>query len=157
MSNSLGINLSANDSVAQFKLGTVVGNIGVAGPQKEYKYVQYSNAAGSVAAVAGNVCYYEKPGTSDSTATVVTSDVSESNNIGAGVLQAALTDNYYGWIQIRGIATLTTALTSGSDGSLLTPVGAGDGTLALTAAVTSGVVAQAITAASKIVLCNFPY
>jgi hypothetical protein len=153
MSYILGINLSANDATPQFEAGSV----GRTDDGKLYKYVQYNVGAGSVAAVAGNVAfYYAVSGTSAGQTTIVTSDVTDSGGIGAGVLQAALTDDYYGWVQIKGVATLTTALTAGSDGNALTAVGAGDGTLDVSAAVTDAVVAYAVDASAKIIMCNFP-
>jgi hypothetical protein len=72
------------------------------------------------------------------------------------VLQAVLADGEYGWIQIKGRATLTTALTAGADGNALTAVGATDGTLDVSAAVTDAICAYAVDASAKIVLCDFP-
>jgi len=64
----------------------------------------------------------------------------------------------YGWIQIKGPATLTIALTAGADGDSLTPSGAGDGTLdLLDAAETDHNCAQAIDATAKIIACDFPF
>lgn len=124
---------------------------------KKYKYVQYETAAGAVAAVAGNVAYYYAPGgVSAGSSTVVTSDLSDSAGLGAGVLQAVIADGSYGWIQIKGVATLTTALTAGADGNALTAVGATDGTLDVSLAVTDAIVAYAVDASARIVMCNFP-
>ena len=124
---------------------------------KVYKYVQYDTGAGSVAAASGNVCYYYAPGgTSAGATTVVTSDLSDSAGAGAGVLQSAPADGEYCWIQIRGSATLTTALTAGADGNALTAVGATDGTLDVSALVTDHICAVAIDASAKIVMCMFP-
>ncbi|MGL4560498.1 MAG: hypothetical protein ACRCV5_23585, partial [Afipia sp.] len=117
---------------------------------KVYKFVRYDTGAGSVAAVAGNVCYYYAPsGTSAGATTVVTSDLSDSAGLGAGVLQAAPADGEYCWIQIKGPATLNTALTAGADGNALTAVGATDGTLDVSALVTDAVVAYAVDASAK--------
>jgi hypothetical protein len=125
---------------------------------KMYKFVQYNSGAGPVAAVAGNVAYYYAPGgVSAGADTVVTSDLSDSANLGAGVLQAVITSGDYGWIQIRGTATITPALTAGADGNALTAVGATDGTLDVSAAVTDAVVAYAIDASAKIIKCEFPF
>ena len=125
---------------------------------KVYKFVQYDTGAGSVAAVAGNVVgYYAPGGTSAGATTTVTSDASDTARLGAGVLQAAPTDGQYCWIQIKGPATLTTALTAGADGNALTMVGAGDGTLDVSGAVTDAVVAYAVDASAKVVLCDFPF
>ena len=86
----------------------------------------------------------------------VTSDLSASDEIGAGVLQAIMSDNDYGWIQIRGIATLSIALTAGADGDPLTPTGAADGTLDVSAAVTDNVCAIAGDISEKEIHCMFP-
>lgn len=124
---------------------------------KRYKYVQYNSAAGAVAAVQGNVAYYFAPGGASAGATtVVTSDLSDSANLGAGVLMSAIPNGSYGWIQIKGPATITPALTAGADGQALTAAGATDGTLDVSAAVTDAVVAYAIDASAKIIMCDFP-
>lgn len=130
-----------------------------AGPGgKVYKFVQYNTAAGPVAAVAGNVSYYYAAGgVSAGSFTVVTSDLSDSAGLGAGVLMSAPANGEYCWVQIKGPATLTTALTAGGDGNALTAVGATDGTLDVSALVTDSIVAMAVDASAKIVLCDFPF
>lgn len=153
MSYILGMDLTAVDTTAKFE----AGSIGRTDDGKLYKYVQYDTGAGSVAAVAGNICYYYAPsGASAGATTVVTSDLSDSAGLGAGVLQAVLGDGEYGWIQIKGAATITPALTAGADGNALTAVGATDGTLDVSALVTDAVVAYAVDASAKIILCDFP-
>ena len=133
-----------------------VGQKGMDSAGNTFKYVQYDTGAGSVAAVSGQVAYYYAPsGASAGAVNVVTSDLSDSNEVGAGVLQSAPTDGQYAWIQIGGTATLTIALTAGADGDPLTPTGAGDGTLDVTAAATSPVCAFAIDASAKIIACQF--
>ena len=137
----------------EFKLGT----IGQASDGKKYKYVEYSGGAGSVAAAAGNVAYYfGTSGTSSGDTTKVTSDVTDSVGVGAGVLQAVIPTGGYGWVQITGPATLTTALTAGADGNALTAIGTTDGTLDVSALVTDAVVAYAIDVTAKIIMCAFP-
>ena len=134
----------------------MVGQKGMDAAGNTFKYVQYDTGAGSVAAVSGQVAYYYAPsGTSAGAVNVVTSDLSDSNEVGAGVLQSAPTDGQYCWIQIGGTATLSIALTAGADGDPLTPTGAGDGTLDVTAAATSPVCAFAIDASAKIIACQF--
>ena len=134
----------------------MVGQKGMDAAGNTFKYVQYDTGAGSVAAVSGYVAYYYAPsGTSAGAVNVVTSDLSDSNEVGAGVLQSAPTDGQYCWVQIGGTATLTIALTAGADGDPLTPTGAGDGTLDVTAAATSPVCAFAIDASAKIIACQF--
>lgn len=153
MSYIVGMDLTTRDLTPKFKLGA----IGQDFEGKMYKYVQYETAAGAVAAVVGNVAYYyAASGTSAGSSTVVTSDLSDSAGLGAGVLQAALADGEYGWVQIKGRATITPALTAGADGNALTAVGATDGTLDVSAAVTDAVVAYAVDASAKIILCDFP-
>lgn len=153
MSYLIGMKVDRIDSSPMFRLGAV----GQAASGKKYKYVQYETAAGAVAAVANNVCYYYAAGgVSAGSTTVVTSDLSDSAGLGAGVLQAVIPDGSYGWIQISGVATLTTALTAGADGNALTPVGSTDGTLDVSALVTDAICAYAVDASAKIVLCDFP-
>jgi len=152
--NIIGISVSQVDTTAIFKLGTVAGDIGVTGPQKTYKYVQYEAGTAAVAGVAGEVAYYYTAG---GTATnIVTSDLSDSVKLGAGVLQAVMADGTYGWVQITGPATLSIALTAGADGNALTPVGAGDGTLDVSALVTDAVCAYADDISAKMITCCFP-
>lgn len=153
MSYIIGMKLDRVDTSPAFALGSV----GRDDDGKQYKYVQYETAAGAVAAVAGNVCYYyAASGASAGDTTKVTSDLSDSAGVGAGVLQAVITDGAYGWIQTKGPATLTTALTAGADGNALTPVGSTDGTLDVSALVTDHICAIAIDASAKIVMCCFP-
>ena len=134
----------------------MVGQKGMDAAGNTFKYVQYDTGAGSVAAVSGYVAYYYAPsGASAGAVNVVTSDLSDSNEVGAGVLQSAPTDGQYCWIQIGGTATLSIALTAGADGDPLTPTGAGDGTLDVIAAATSPVCAFAVDASAKIIACQF--
>lgn len=160
MTQFVGADITATYDSTQLALQgpAGVGDHYVASGGKIYKFVQYDTGAGSVAAVSGNVCYYYAPsGTSAGATTVVTSDLSDSANVGAGVLQSAPADGEYCWVQIKGPATLNTALTAGADGNALTAVGATDGTLDVSAAVTDFVCAVAIDASAKIVMCDFPY
>ena len=153
MSRISGVILTANDATPKFTPGVVYQ----AANGKKYKYVQYNSGAGAVAAVAGNIAYYYAPsGASAGATTVVTSDLSDSAGLGAGVLQYALATTEYGWIQITGAATITPALTAGADGNALTAVGASDGTLDVSALVTDAVVAYAVDASAKIIMCAFP-
>lgn len=154
----IGVDTAAVSDDAAFTLGTVYQ----AQDGKKYKYVTYDTGAGSVAAVSGNVAYYYAPsGTSAGATTTVTSDLSDSAELGAGVLQSAPTDGQYCWVQITGSATLTTALTAGADGDALTPTGSTDGTLDTIDAtsatmVNAHVCAYAVDASAKIILCCFP-
>lgn len=140
--------------LAQSGKGHGLGDHFVDGDGKKYKFVQYDTGAGSVAAVAGQVAYYYL---ADGYSTnIVTSDLSDSVNIGAGVLQSAPADGEYCWIQITGAATLSIALTAGVDGNALTPVGATDGTLDVSALVTDHICAIADDASAFTIVCCFP-
>jgi len=153
MSYITGIDITATSSGAEFQ----PGQIAQTADGKLYKYVQYNVGAGSVAAVSGNVVgYYAPSGASAGATTVVTSDVSDTARVGAGVLQSAPATTEYCWIQVTGPATLTTALTAGADGNALTLIGAGDGTLDVVNAATDSACATAIDASAKIVMCQFP-
>lgn len=146
-------NVRTNAEGPEFALGTKF----TAPNGKQYKYVQYNSGAGSVAAAAGNMCYYYAvSGASAGQIDIVTSDLSDSANVGAGALQAVIATTGYGWIQTKGPATLTTALTAGSDGNALTAVGATDGTIDVSAAVTDFICAVAIDASAKIVMLTCP-
>ena len=117
--------------------------------------MQYDTGSAGAAAVAGEVAYYY---TLDGyKLNQVTSDLSDSVEIGAGVLQAVMTDGQFGWIQISGPATLTIALTAGADGDPLTPTGSADGTLDVSADVTDNVCAIAGDASDKEIICDFPF
>lgn len=135
--------------------GFGLGDLYAAQDGRIYKFVLFNNGTDNVAAVAGNVCYYLAE--TGAEAWTVTSDLSSSNNIGAGVFQSVPADAEYCWIQIKGPATLTTALTAGADGNALTAVGATDGTLDVSALVTDVIVAHAIDASEKKVICDFPW
>lgn len=153
MSYIMGILLTNIDTDAQFTLG----EIGQTSNGKVYKYIKYENGAAAVAGVAGEVTYYATVAVGDATGTIVTSDLSDSDEVGAGVLQAALTDGAFGWIQVSGLATLSIALTAGVDGDALTPTGAGDGTLDvnIATAANTDICARAIDASAFIIMCDF--
>lgn len=124
---------------------------------KIYKYVQYDTGAAGAAAVAGEVAYYYTlDGYKNNQ---VTSDLSDSLEIGAGVLQAVMTDGQYGWVQIKGPATLSIALTGGVDGDALTPTGATDGTLDVNVATAANthICAWAGDASDLEIICDFPF
>lgn len=146
----VGVELTRIDSSAQFALGTIYE----AHDGKTYKYITYSEEAAAVDGVAGEVCYYvADTGYLNSD---VTSDLSASDEVGAGVLQAGLSDNQFGWVQIEGPATLTIALTAGADGDPLTPTGSADGTLDVSALVTDHVCAIAGDISAQEIMCQFP-
>ena len=150
MSYITGILTSRIDTSQEWALGT----IGQTSDGKLYKYMQWDNGS-AVAAVAGEVAYYYTlDGYKNNQ---VTSDVSDSVGIGAGVIQAVMTDGQFGWFQIKGVATLTIALTAGADGNALTAVGADEGTLDVSGAVTDCVCAFAGDASDNEIICAFPF
>lgn len=152
-----GIKVGETHTTPEFALGSVGVNV-VGGVEKMYRYVQYTTAAGAVAAVVGNVTYLHAPGgVSAGATTTVTSDLSESAGVGAGVLASAPANLEYCWVQVKGPATITPALTAGADGNALTAVGATDGTLDVSALVTDCICAYAVDASAKIIMCNFPF
>lgn len=123
---------------------------------KIYKWVLYKRGGMGADGVAGEVAYYH---TLDGYKTnVVSSDLSQSVEIGAGVLQANMGDFVHGWIQIKGAATLTIALTAGADGDPLTPTGSDDdGKLDVSALVTDNICAIAGDASDMEIICDFPF
>jgi hypothetical protein len=150
----IGIDPSAVSSTAEYGVGQLGSVIDSGGVTKIYKYVQYDTGSGSVAAVSGQVAYYYTlDGYKNNQ---VTSDLSDSVEIGAGVLNSAPTDGQYCWIQIAGPATLSIALTAGADGDPLTPTGSSDGTLDVSAAATDNVCAIAGDISDKEIICTFP-
>ncbi len=151
----MGANVSAVYTTLDEGNTPALGDVFYGSGNKVYKFVQYSEQAAAVDGVAGEVAYYVAD--SGYGASQVTSDLSASDEVGAGVLQAALSDNEYGWIQIKGGATLTIALTAGADGDPLTPTGAADGTLDVSAAVTDAVCAIAADASAQEIICDFPF
>lgn len=131
---------------------------------KAYKFVLYAEGTGALDLAAGDVVYYvDDTGYGAST---VTADVSDATGqeIGAGVAVAAVTaDASYFWVQIKGAATVNQTIggTAG-DGDPLTCVGAADKALTKaaesdTAAVYKPVVAIAVDASAKEIICDFPY
>ena len=150
MTHLIGVVLTRVDAAAEFALGTVYTHFN----GNKYKYVTYSEEAAALDGVAGEVCYYVAD--NGIMADDVTSDLSASDEIGAGVLQAIMSDNEFGWIQISGPATLTIALTGGADGDPLTPTGTTDGALDVSALVTDNICAIAGDITAKEIYCNFP-
>ena len=145
------------DELATSGRGHKAGDRYVDKDGKEYRFVKYNKGAGSVAAVANNMAYYYAPsGASAGATSEVTSDLSDSATVGAGMLIAVIADGSYGWVQTKGEATLHTALTAGADGNALTPSGSTDGTLDVSAAVTDHIAAIAVDASAKIVFLTCP-
>lgn len=160
MATLFGVRLTDTYTAAALAArGFSAGVIHEAYDGKKYKLVLFNNGVGNVAAVAGNVAYYYAvSGTSAGQFVEVTMDLTDTAGIGAGVFQSVPADGEYCWLQITGVATLTTALTAGGDGAQLTPTGAGaDGTLDVSTASTDHICAYALDASAKLVLCAFPH
>lgn len=147
-------------TVAEVAVGTLAQD----NDGKIYKYVLYDEGTGALDLAAGDVVYYVDD--SGYGASTVTADVTDSTGqeIGAGVAVAAVTeDASYFWVQIKGFATLAVALGgSAADGDPLTAAGAADKALtraieADSAGVYKPVVAIAIDATAKEVICDFPF
>ena len=146
-----GVKIDQVDATPLFEPGTVYFD----DDNRAFKYVQYDTGAGGVAAVQGQVAYYYTlDGYKNNQ---VTSDLSDSIELGAGVLASEPTDGQYCWIQIKGPSTLSIALTAGVDGDPLTPTGATDGTLDVTALVTDHVCAFAGDISDQEIVCDFPF
>jgi hypothetical protein len=150
----LGIDVTAQSTTPEFipgQLGVVTGSSGT----KIYKYLKYDDGTAAVDGVAGEVAYYY---TLDGYKNhVCSSDLSDSVEIGAGVIQANIATETYGWFQIKGAATLTIGLTAGADGDPLTPTGSADGTLDVSSAATDNVCAIAGDISDKEIICDFPF
>ena len=150
----LGIDVTAQSTTPEFipgQLGAVTDSTGT----KIYKYLKYDDATAAVSGVAGEVAYYH---TLDGYKLhTCTSDLSDSIEIGAGVIQATIATDTYGWFQIKGAATLTIALTAGADGDPLTPTGSADGTLDVATAATDHICAIAGDISDKEIICDFPF
>ena len=148
----LGIDVTAQSTTPEFipgQLGAVTDSTGT----KLYKYLKYDDGTAAVDGVAGEVAYYY---TLDGYKNhVCSSDLSDSVEIGAGVIQANIATETYGWFQIKGAATLSIALTAGADGDPLTPTGSADGTLDVSSAATDNICAIAGDISDKEIICDF--
>lgn len=135
-----------------------LGDIRMEG-SKWYKYIKFNDGAADEAGVAGEACgYYLLDGYKNNE---VTSDVSDCTGlIGAGILQAALALAEYGWIQIKGAATLTIALGTVTDGIPLSLDATNNGQLDVAVDTTATnalhVCAHAGDASDLEIICEFP-
>ena len=149
----LGIDVTSQSTTPEFVPGSL-GAVTDSNGTKIYKYLKYDDGTAAVDGVAGEVAYYY---TLDGYKNhVCSSDLSDSIEIGAGVIQANIATETYGWFQIKGAATLTIALTAGADGDPLTPTGSADGTLDVSSAATDNVCAIAGDISDKEIICDFP-
>ena len=92
---------SANDSVAKAVPGSLYRENG-----RVWRYVQFNNGVGDVAAVAGGAVVWKALDPANGSF-VVSSDYTDAigKNLVAGVLGSVVTDLYYTYIQVGGIVT----------------------------------------------------
>lgn len=129
------------DSTAQVPLGMIRYE-----DNKAYKYVKFSGT--TVVAVGDVLCYV----TTDTTGLTVDA---ANTALGAGVAPAAVPSGAvaYGWIQIRGMATLSTALAgTPAVGDGMTTAGAASPAVTKSAAANSMILANVMHVANKIVM-----
>jgi hypothetical protein len=136
------------DSTPQELLGVIRED-----DNKVYKYIKFSGTTATV--VNDFLCYV----LADETCTTV-----DKANTAAGAGKAMATNAatgavYYGWIQIRGVATLSSAVTAGAAGNAMTTIGSTAGKLDVSAAVTDQICAvliSVVAAAAPVVLLTCP-
>lgn len=158
------------DSAAKYDLGTHRFEGG-----KVYKYVELKNATATVAVTAGADPVFYKADTGYGASQVV-SDLTDADavpvgaGIVAGTVAGVLATSYFCWIQIKGLATLGTAIAASVDA---TPVAAADGDVLVVGAADKTLrrantvidadaerrreVAVATDASAKEIICDFPW
>lgn len=141
--------LTARSTTQRQELGAIfwVGS-------KAYKYVKMNHNS-ITDAVQGDVVFVD-----NEAMTEVTADVSASivaTGFAAGVLEAALGDGEYGWIQVKGVSRVLNTDIGGSVaiGAAITGGGASDKAFQIVGAVNApfcGVVLNATTTTHKVYL-----
>jgi hypothetical protein len=135
-----------------------VGSIRIEG-NKVYKYVQIMNSA-TVAGAAGDmVVYFAATGYGNSRVCVRAADGDATVPFAAGILLAAVAGvaavAEYAWIQIKGPATLSTAVTGAAAGKVF-KASTSDKTFAVTTAATDNVAGISMNATTGVCLtCPF--
>jgi hypothetical protein len=116
-----------------------------------YKYVKFT---GTTSIAAGDALCYVATDTTDTT-------VDGANTaLGAGIAMAAVASGavQYGWIQIKGVATLSTALAgSPAVGDGLTVNGASAPAMTKASTANQQIGGYTVNVASKIVALDFPF
>jgi hypothetical protein len=134
-----------------------LGDIYVSHDNRRYRFVRYLAGAGAIVGVAGSaVGFYGPAGNSAGAVYDVTSDVSDTNGVLAGVLVGAPADGEFCWIQTGGPVVLTPALVSGADGNAMTLSSTTDGTLKVVAAATDYQGAVLIDSGTKTLMLACP-
>lgn len=93
------------------------------GTVKKYKYVKFANSTATVAAGAGSLVGYRAAAASGYSGSIVCADMTDADAVplAAGATLATITGTagttYYCWIQIQGLCTLDTAVSSGAAGT----------------------------------------
>lgn len=134
---------------------------------KCYKWVKFLNTTATVAGASGDVVAYTAEDGYDDSEVCNDRDDADTKALGAGVLQATVTGTlavaYYCWIQIKGMATLSTALGgSAGDGDTLM---AGTTDKAVTKFTNDDTtetndghpIGCAMDATAKTIICDFPF
>lgn len=114
---------------------------------KFYKWVRYNNGTAGISAVAGLCVGY----VSGTTTHEVTPDVSDTADLGAGVMLSAPANGEYCWIQTKGISgILSQDVTDPTAviGQAVTLKGAADGEFDVSAAHTDFVIGMIIVVTS---------
>lgn len=144
-------------------IGDKLGDVRWEG-SKCYKCVQFNNGAGNIASLAGRMAAYYAPGGDHASpngyaSNIVTMDSSDSSDTGAGVFQVVMADLEIGWVQIKGVATMTLAAAAGADGDPMTLVGATDdgGNLDVNTGVTDHICAFADDISADIFILDCPF
>ena len=126
---------------------------------KWYKYVMFKNVTATVAGAAGSLVAYEAVNGYSNKHVVADLSDADAAVFVAGVTLAAVTGTagtaYYCWIQIKGEATLDTAVGSGAAGSpfYLTTT---DKTAAIASAATQAIAGVSMNTTTGVVLdCVF--
>lgn len=153
-----GVNITSNDSSAQFALGTVYDAAG----GKKYKYVELKNETATVSGVAGDVVgYLGSPSSSENNTVVTDNSDAATKPVGAGVLGVAVVGTLavaeYVWIQVTGPFTAAQNLAgTPADGDALY-LSTTDLTLTLATAADDPVCAYAIDDSADKCMAAFAY
>ena len=154
-----GVNITSNDSSAQFALGTVYDAAG----GKKYKYVELLNETATVSGAAGDVLgYLGSPSASENNTVVSDNTDAALKPVGAGVLGVTVAGvagtAEYVWVQVRGPFTALKDIlgTTPADGDSLY-LSTTDLSLTLAAAVDDPICAYVIDDSAGKCMAAFAY
>lgn len=142
------------NSTAQEVLGTLRND-----GNKWYKYVEIKNSA-TVAGVATDaVVYFAATGYGNNRVCIRAADGDATVPFAAGVLMSTVAGvaatSEYGWIQIKGLSTLSTAVTSGAAGRVF-KMSTTDKTASVATAATDNIMGVSMNATTGVCL-NCPF